>query len=218
MIYIRVIENNLNLVLLKAEHYNKAFDMFQKALDLEIGLLTSNCDQKRIREIENNIDNYYSKGLKIIIDYALILRSQNIFKESIYELMNALSLTSLLINLEIQNNKFDYILELIKETRKERIKAILLKLGSNYVRLQISDIAQAYNEEKDLIKSVILEMIERFQIHAKYFKSTKSIMFDIYSNIKILNKLTDKDLIDDDEDKWENMKADTILTLKNISN
>lgn len=94
-------------------------------------------------------------------------------------------------NCKIQNNEINNIMNPNNdiEIKKEKIMTSVLKLGTKFVRLQITDVVSACGECSELVIPTILDMIEKYQIYAKYFKTTRSIAFDTFANMEILERL-----------------------------
>lgn len=70
------------------------------------------------------------------------------------------------------------------------IKKKVLELGTNVDRLFISEIMKGTNiDDEDLVISVLKEMIEKKEIYAEYFSTSKSIAFDLQANIEEIDKL-----------------------------
>ncbi len=71
---------------------------------------------------------------------------------------------------------------------ENKIRKTILKLRLKYSRLQISEIAEKCGEPKDCIIVVARDMIKNNEIHAEYFKSTRSLVFFQQDNINLLMK------------------------------
>lgn len=181
--------NNVKGELTKVGYYEKAFHNFQDALNLELNLIYIDFNSKKLNEMHRKINILYSEGIKQIIEYSIMLKYQNRFKESLEVLEISLTLASLMLDSELKEQTINIIIRLIKTAKIENIRNTIFKLGTIYVRLQVRDIAEMCGERSELIVPIILEMIEKYQIHAKYSKNTKSISFDINSNMDILDKL-----------------------------
>ena len=79
-----------------------------------------------------------------------------------------------------------------------KIKKAILEIGVKYNRLQIPEIAEKCEEPEDTIIVIANEMIKQKEIHAEYFKSTRSLVFDQTTNIKCIDNLMAK------FKQWEN--------------
>lgn len=64
-----------------------------------------------------------------------------------------------------------------------------MQLGVKYTRLQIPEIAEKCDEPEDTIVVVAKEMIEKKEIHAEYFESTQSLVFDQTPNVEEIEAL-----------------------------
>ncbi|TFF88964.1 MAG: hypothetical protein EU550_00215 [Promethearchaeota archaeon] len=70
------------------------------------------------------------------------------------------------------------------------IKDFLLDKGTQYSIIKIEEIMERINIDKeDIIISTINSMINKKEIYAEYFKSTKSLKFDKRVNIREIDKL-----------------------------
>ncbi len=82
------------------------------------------------------------------------------------------------------------------------IKKTVLELGSKFPRLQIAEISEVCGiDDVQLIVDIVKDMIDKKEIYAQYFSSTKSVAFNQQANIDEIDKLmsTYKD--------WENKKV-----------
>ena len=82
--------------------------------------------------------------------------------------------------------------ELIESTKIAKIKNIILRLGTQFARLEIIEIAEECGEEEDLIIRTVREMIEGKEIYAKYFESSRAVAFNLQANIDDIDKLMGK--------------------------
>jgi hypothetical protein len=84
-----------------------------------------------------------------------------------------------------------------------KIKRSILDLGTKYNRINLSDITEnaGIGDEK-LVSYVILDMIDKKEIYAKYFKSTKTIVFDKEMIIDRIDDLMEK------YKEWEERSTD----------
>lgn len=74
---------------------------------------------------------------------------------------------------------------------KERslIKKTILDLGTKFARLQINEIVEECGEDESIIIDTVKEMIERDEIYAKYFESSKAILFNLQANVNKLKEV-----------------------------
>lgn len=79
--------------------------------------------------------------------------------------------------------------EPIDEAWAAPVRKAILELGTKYTRLQINEIAEKVNvaNEKQIV-AVVRDMIERGQIAAEYFESSRSVAFDQQANTAALAK------------------------------
>jgi hypothetical protein len=79
--------------------------------------------------------------------------------------------------------------ERLRRIQEKRIKETVLKLGTKFPRLQIIDIAEKTNAEKELIIKTIKDMIQNKEIYAEYFQGSESVAFDQEINIEEIDRL-----------------------------
>ena len=88
------------------------------------------------------------------------------------------------------------------EVHKSLIKKALLNIGTKYNRIELKEIAEYTHADLDLIVHVIKEMIKGEEIHADYFSTTKSVVFNLEANIDEIDELMLK------FEEWEGKKID----------
>jgi len=70
------------------------------------------------------------------------------------------------------------------------IRKVLLNYSTKYARIQVSDIIDKTGvKDENLIINIIKEMIKNEEIHAEFFPSSKSIVFNLQANINEIDKL-----------------------------
>ena len=72
----------------------------------------------------------------------------------------------------------------IKEEETSLVKKAILELSTKFTRLNVKEISENTNIDKDTIIRVITSMISQKEIHAEFFKSTKMVSFDQQSNVE----------------------------------
>ena len=77
----------------------------------------------------------------------------------------------------------------VREVNKNLIKKTVLELGIEYANLEVREISEACNVNKMAIIDTIQEMIENNEIHAEYFKSSKTVAFNKQANIEEIDNL-----------------------------
>ena len=88
-----------------------------------------------------------------------------------------------------------------KSKQKAGIRKEILRMGTQFNRLQIKEIMERCHEKKYLIISTIKEMIANKEIYAEYFKSTQTLAFDQQANIRDIDMLMGT--IDNQFQEWE---------------
>ncbi|KKM63757.1 hypothetical protein LCGC14_1508280 [marine sediment metagenome] len=185
--------NEIDLdILIKSEEENPGF------------LITK---YKRFREIQEKLKNYSTKysnfpDLEDISNFDL---STN-FKEFIisfnkrtitYPSKEIRDIISGMLS-EIQEILyFSKQIIIIPYSIQKKIKQSILKLGVRFNRLKTEEITEKCEELEDCIVIMALDMIENNEIHAEYFKSTKTLVFDQRTNIDEIDSLMKK------FDEWE---------------
>jgi len=80
----------------------------------------------------------------------------------------------------------------IKSQNEEEItliKKTIGELGTQFTRLEVREISEDCQVDQDLIIKVIIEMISNNEIHAEYFKSSKTVAFNQEANIEEMDNL-----------------------------
>jgi hypothetical protein len=77
------------------------------------------------------------------------------------------------------------------------IKKYVLDMSTKATRLKLKEISEMTKIDKDSIKHVIRNMIKNDKVYAKYFSSSKSIVFDQETNIAEIQNLMNE------FEKWE---------------
>ena len=72
------------------------------------------------------------------------------------------------------------------------IRKTILDLGTKYDRLEVKEISEECNVNKNSIIIVIKKMIQNREIFAEYFNSSKSVSFNLQSNINEIDELMAK--------------------------
>ena len=72
------------------------------------------------------------------------------------------------------------------------IRKTILDLGTKYDRLEVKEISEECNVNKNSIITVIKKMIQNREIFAEYFHSSKSVSFNLQSNIDEIDDLMAK--------------------------
>ncbi|TFF95895.1 MAG: hypothetical protein EU547_07020 [Promethearchaeota archaeon] len=79
----------------------------------------------------------------------------------------------------------------LRETEEDKliIKKKILELGTQFPQLKIKEISEETGKNYKQVENVIKEMIEKKEINAEFFKSSKSISFDQKANIREIDNL-----------------------------
>jgi len=93
-----------------------------------------------------------------------------------------------------KKKKLSETVEWAKENHKicriQKIKNVVLELGTKFTRLEMREILEkvGYYKEEFVI-NIIEDMISKQEIHAEFFASTKAILFNQQANIDEIEKL-----------------------------
>ena len=118
------------------------------------------------RRIESLIpESNYSKAIELLKNYR-----EQVKEYKLYEIINWI---------DVRLNICKVLL----------IKRTVFDLCTKFARLQIIEIAEECGVANKLIISTVKEMIDRKEIYAKYFESSKSVVFDQQANINEIDKL-----------------------------
>ncbi len=180
------------------QNYEEARELFKKAVSIEC----SRQDMKFRKEIkfklskcEQELDQIHITEINSIITQADQQKREH--NQSITLLNDALSKVKEINNYAKKNDQTKMIKDLIQQTKIAKIKNTILTLGTQFARLQIIEIVEEVNEREDLIILTVKEMISNDEIYAKYFDSTKSVAFNLQSNLAEIDNLMDQ------YKKWE---------------
>lgn len=69
------------------------------------------------------------------------------------------------------------------------IKKTILDLGTHFARLEVREISEECNVDRNSIEKVIKDMIKNQEIFAEYFKSSKTVIFDKRANIDNIDEI-----------------------------
>lgn len=90
-----------------------------------------------------------------------------------------LSFYLILLNRKSQNN-----------TKEQSIiRRALLDLSTQHTRLELKELSERTNLDRDTIKNTAVEMIQNYEIYAEYFSSSKSIVFNQEANTEEIDRL-----------------------------
>ncbi|MCP6719435.1 MAG: hypothetical protein KJI71_04385 [Patescibacteria group bacterium] len=120
------------------------------------------------------------------------MRKQQKFDQAIENYITTVEITKNIFKLNKKRDIRNKLKELLNQTKINKIKNIILKLGTKFGRLQVIEIVEECKEEEHLIISTINQMIENKEIYAKYFESSKSIAFNQEANIDEIDKLMEQ--------------------------
>jgi len=132
-----------------------------------------------------------------IIENGNRLRKDMEFDNSINIFKDALKIANKFYNSNKKNNRISKLNNLIYQAQIAKIKNTILSLGVKFDRLHVSEIAEKCNESDEYIINTALDMINKKEIYAEYFQSTKSVVFDKQANIDEIDALMEQ------YKKWE---------------
>jgi hypothetical protein len=152
----------------------RAQDRLTLINSLELQMLRSNLEN-RLLEAEKLTNEYnFAQATKILNE---ITKEANI--PELIEIQNR----AIQLNLRCQQIRRDL-------SKINTIKKTIIELGRRVNRLQIVEIGEASNiNENELIIDVVKEMINKNEIDATYFNSTKSVAFNIQPVGEEIDKL-----------------------------
>lgn len=89
------------------------------------------------------------------------------------------------------------IRELIQKWNNIHLKNKLLDLATKYSRLQVIEMAEECDLDEEKILPIVKEMIEKGELKAKYYESTRSVVFrqDLYQNRDEIEQVQKKQII-----------------------
>lgn len=70
-----------------------------------------------------------------------------------------------------------------------KIRKEVIDLGTKYTRLEIREISEKCEVDRDAVSDVIKEMIAKSEIYAEFYKSSKTISFNQQANIGEIDEL-----------------------------
>ena len=71
----------------------------------------------------------------------------------------------------------------LKQSEFLLVKKTILDLGTHFAQLEIREIAEECKIDKNTIIKIVMDMIDKKEIFADYFNSTKTVIFDKRANI-----------------------------------
>ncbi len=148
------------------------------SINNEFNLLETKVEKKYLKNweksFENNIIGYENR-----VEYYRNLKKQY-WQLKIYQLTSE------------KHNLYIKLEQIMNRERNVHIKKTVLEQGSQFARLEVPEIAEVCGINKPkLIISILNEMINDGEIHARYFESTQSVSFNQQANLEELNRLDD---------------------------
>ena len=132
----------------------------------------------------NNISNI--NGLENLKNLNIFLIGENQISPEILNQLGGIDKKGI----AIEPKKFIEYCLLVSPKKIDKIKSIVLDLGTKFTRLHIGEISEKCGlEEEFLIIDTVKNMIDNQEIYAEYFKSTKSVAFNQQANIDEIDKL-----------------------------
>lgn len=125
------------------------------------------------------------------------LRKNMEFDNAINIFKDALKIANKIYNSNKKNNRISKLNNLIYQAQIAKIKNTILSLGVKFDRLHVSEIAEKCKESEEYIINTALDMINKKEIYAEYFQSTKSVVFNKQANIDEIDVLMEQ------YKKWE---------------
>jgi hypothetical protein len=145
--------------------------------------------EKIITKIKNLIDDTIVLTIEEKIGRGEQLNKEGDFVNAINNFKEQLENTKSISETSRREKITKKIQEYLIFSKMLKIKGIIVDLGSEFGRLQVSDIIEKCGEEEELIISAIQDMIKNREISAEYFKSSKAIAFKQQVDIEEIDKL-----------------------------
>jgi len=202
---INLIKTQVNILNYK-NNFDKSIELINISLKLLDKITDTEIRNKNFSLIGELIYETSLSQINYKINQADKLKNQKLFNRAVEILNEALviikkyddALKSICRNIRIAEEIFDpkrkhslitKINNVINQIRIAKIKSIIIKLGTQFGRLQVKEITEICGEEERLIISTIENMIENKEIYAQYFSSTKSVAFNLQANIEEIDRL-----------------------------
>jgi hypothetical protein len=88
------------------------------------------------------------------------------------------------------NDIFSWAENNLNVSKLSKIKQTILDLGVRFSRLELREISERTGIfDEDLIRDIILKMMENKEIYGEYFSTTKSVVFEQQTNIDEIDNL-----------------------------
>lgn len=190
-IYFRKIRKKMEEALLLKNQlkFNDSINLYKEVIQLLNSILGSAKKDQFLKEVQNNIDSNYFDIINSKMKIGNLLIKQLKFDKAIETFRSTLEIADNIYDLNKKLEITSKIRELSTQTKINKIKNIILKLGTQFGRLHVIEIAEECKEEEHLIVSTINEMIKNKEFYAKYFESSKSVAFDQKTNIEEIDRL-----------------------------
>nr|MDO8108853.1 hypothetical protein [Candidatus Sigynarchaeota archaeon] len=130
--------------------------------------------EKEIKDLESITK---TRKIESIINEAREHVKANSFDRGQVLLSEAISFANAETNFPASQDLIARLNDLKKTFRKEKIKYVLNDIKKRIPRMQVPELAEESNETDGLIIETIKEMISSKEISAKYYESTRSIVF-----------------------------------------
>ena len=172
--------------------FDNSLKILHSALELSDKMVSSKEKNKIKNVILENIDSIYSDTINDTIENGNRLRKEMEFDKSIKFFKSAFKISDKMHNTNKKNSEISKLNNIIYQTRIVKIKNTILSLGVKFDRLHVSEIAEKCKESDEYIINTALDMINKKEIYAEYFKSTKSIVFNQQANVEEIDNLMKK--------------------------
>jgi len=169
--------------------FDKALEDFKKADNVSNAMYSSSEKGQMINKTHNNFDITYCDMIEEITEAGNQIRKQMQYYEAIQKFEVASKIAEKIYDSDKKRTEINKIKSLIHKSRISKIKNTILNLGTKYTRLQIVEISEECGESEDLIISTVKAMIESNEIYARYFESSKSVVYDQQANIREIDEL-----------------------------
>jgi len=198
-IYTKTINKSLENAnqLRSKKSFDKSIEILNNALEKYKEMYSTPKKYQIKKKIETNFDLTHSDIINERIERGNKLRKDMKFDNSIRIFRDGLNIAEKMYNSSKRSSETSKIKSLIHQAQIAKIKNTILNLGVKFDRLHVAEVAEKCGESEDDIINTALDMIDKKEIYAEYFKSTKSVVFDKQANIDEIDALMEQ------YKKWE---------------
>ncbi len=172
-----ILEKGINLVYQNEDQ--KAHTLFSSAFNL-IEIMLFSCKADGINEEKvSEIHLFYSECIKLIMMKWRRLIDTNELKNTVKKLSTGIQFIDSIIKMQQNGEDKDLLQDVMFNIKNSNIEIFLKNSEKKFTRLYISEIAELFEVSEDIIVRIVNDMIRKEELHANYFKSTNSIVFNL---------------------------------------